>query len=173
MQRRIRFRRSAGTATPIDVLRRLFRPPSKALIAADLAAIDRGEGRSLACLFRGDHGEYPRRFRRKYLDLAPEALVLRHFWSSPSRSTFRIPREDVTSAWVRPRNRGTDVNVPATGVYSPGGIFSYAGFETVTCETAAGEIELAVPRPDVPLMLHYINSRGRAQARPAKDGQLK
>ena len=129
MQRRIRFRRSAGTATPIDVLRRLFRPPSKALIAADLAAIDRGEGRS--------------------------------------------PREDVTSALVRPRNRGTDVNVPATGVYSPGGIFSDAGFETVTCETAAGEIEVAAPRPDVPLMLHYINSRGRAQAGPANDGQLK
>lgn len=163
MQRRVRFRRSAGTATPLDVIRRLFRPPSKALIAADLAAIDRGEGRTLACLFRGDHGGYPRRFRRKFLDLAPDALVLRHFWSSPSRSSFRIPRQEVTSAWVRPRNGGTDLNVPAAGVYSPGGIFSYAGFEVVTCQTAGGEIELAVPRPDVPLMLHYINSRGRAQ----------
>src|SRR5262249_26638775 len=38
-------RRSAGTTTPLDVLRNRFRPPGGAAVAGDLAAIDRGEGR--------------------------------------------------------------------------------------------------------------------------------
>jgi hypothetical protein len=152
MKRRAKFRRSAGNPTLFHVLGRAFRAPSKAALSADMAAIDRGEGRTTVCLFRGHYGNYPRRFRRKVLDLGPEHLVIRHFWSSPSWSRFGIKRDDIISAHARPRELRTDFNVP-------GSPFDYANFDITTCETAEGTFELAVPRPDVPLVLHYINSR--------------
>jgi hypothetical protein len=31
--------------------------------------------------------------------------------------------------------------------------------EVITCRTSGGTVEFAVPRADVPLMLHYINRR--------------
>src|SRR5580698_10065941 len=120
MGRRSRFRRSAGTATPLDVIRRGFRPPSSAALSADISAIDRGEGRTVACLYRGSFGAYPKRFRRKMLDLHPAALIFRPFWSSLSRSGFRIPRGETISAALG----GTD---RATVFYSPGSrFFDYA-----------------------------------------------
>lgn len=159
MQRHSGFRRSAGTATPIDILRRGFRAPSKAALAADIAAVDRGEGRTLACLFRGFYGKYPRRYGRKMLDLAPDALLIRPFWSSPIRSTFRIPREDITSAHPRPSRVAGSGKVMDDGIYPAGAVFSWAAFVVIICETAEGRLELGVPRPDVPLMLHYLDSR--------------
>jgi hypothetical protein len=158
------FRRSAGTATPIDVIRRAFRPPSNAALAADILAIDRGEGRTLACLFRGFYGEYPRRFGRKMLDLAPDALVIRPFWSSPFRSKFRIPREDITSAHLRPPRLGESGKVLDDGIYPAGAVFEWAAFVVVICESAGGRLELGVPRPDVALVLHYLNPHAPAPA---------
>jgi hypothetical protein len=162
MQRRRRLARSAGTATPLDVLRRWFRPPGASAIAADLAAIDRGDGRTLACFYRGTDEGMPRRFRRKTLDLTADGLVFRPFWSSPSRSRFRIDASEVTSAHLRPRRPQTDLHVPATGVYQRGGIADYAGFEVIQCQTTRGQLEVAVPRPDVPLVLHYLHRTGGA-----------
>jgi hypothetical protein len=156
MPRRTRLSRSAGTATPLDILRRGFRPPGQSALSADIEAIDRGDSRTLACLFRGEYGGYPRRFRRKMLDLTPAGAVLRPFWSSPSRTRFRIDVGEIETAHPRPRVNRTDLNVPATGVYRQGGIFNYAGFEVVECKTSSGLLEFAVPRPDVPLMLHYL-----------------
>jgi hypothetical protein len=150
-------RRSAGTTTPLDVLRNRFRVPGGAAIAGDLAAIDRGEGRRVACLFRGDYTGYPRRFHRKMADLLPQALVLRPFWSSPDRRSFQVD-ELVVSAGPRPRDRGKDWNVPGTGMYGPGQALGYAGFEVLQCQTELGRFELAVPRPDVPLVLHYLRT---------------
>ena len=148
-------RRSAGTATPFDVIRRGFRPPSKAAVSGDISAIDRGEPRVLACLYRGTLGGCPKRFRRKMLELHPDALVFRPFWSSPSRTRFRIQRADILSADPARPDR-------ATAIYSPGaGIFDYAAFDVITCHLTDGNLDLAIPRPDVPLVLHYLNpSRG-------------
>jgi hypothetical protein len=159
MKGRSRFRRSAGTATPFDIIRRGFRPPSKSALAADISAIDRGEGRTLACLFRGFYGEYPRRLGRKMLDLAPDALVVRPFWSSPFRSKFRIPREDITSAHLRPPRVTEFGKVLDDGIYPAGAVFEWSAFVVIICESADGKLELGVPRPDVPLVLHYLNSR--------------
>ena len=152
MGRRSRFRRSAGTATPLDVIRRGFRPPSSAALSADISAIDRGEGRTVACLYRGSFGAYPKRFRRKMLDLHPAALIFRPFWSSPSRSGFRIPRGEIISAALGGPDR-------TTVFYSPGSrLFDYAAFDVITCQLAGGKLDLAVPRPDVRLVLHYLSS---------------
>lgn len=167
MRRPRRVRRSAGTTTPLDVLRNRFRAPGDAAIAADLAAIDRGEGRRVACLFRGDYAGYPRRFHRKMADLLPEALVLRPFWSSPDRRSFQVD-ELVVSAGPRPRDRSKDWNVPGSGVHGPGQVFGYTGFEVVVCQTELGRFELAVPRPDIPLVLHYLHT---ARSRPAGLGR--
>lgn len=161
---RRRYRRSAGTASPIDILSRGLRPPGKSLLAADISAIDGGEGRTLACLFRGSGGKYPRRFGRKMLDLAPDALVIRPFWSSPIRSTFRIPRADITSAHLRPPRLEESGKVLDDGIYPVGAIFEWAAFVVVICDLADGRLELGVPRPDVPLVLHYLSSRGPAPA---------
>jgi hypothetical protein len=86
------------------------------------------------------------------------------FWSSPSRSKFRIPREDIIWAHVRLREQGTDPNVPDSGIYPAGAVFEWAAFDVITCESADGKLELGVPRPDVPLVLHYLNSRAAAPA---------
>ena len=152
-----RVKRSAGTMTPLDALRNWFRAPSGAAIAADLAAIDRGVSRRVACLFRGDYAGCPRHFHRKMADLRPQALVLRPFWSSPARRSFEVA-DLVVSASVRSRDRGKDRNVPGTGMYGPGRAFGYAGSEVVACQTELGRFELAVPRPDVPLVLHYLQT---------------
>ena len=85
------------------------------------------------------------------LDLHPDTLKFRPFWSS-SRIGFRIPRGDIISAAPgRPD--------PASALYSPGsGLFDYAAFDFIACEMADGKHELAVPRPDVPPVLRYLNS---------------
>lgn len=160
-------RRSAGTTTPLDVLRNRFRAPGGTAVAGDLAAIDRGEGRRVACLFRGDYAGYPRRFHRKMACLLPQALMLAPFWSSPDRRSFQVD-EPVVSAGPRPREPGRDWNVPGTGVHGPGQVFGHAGFDVVECRTELGRFELAVPRPDVPLVLHYlrtVRSRPRSTER--------
>lgn len=162
MKGRSRFRRSAGTATLVDILRRAFRAPSNAAVSADISAIDHGEGRTVACLFRGLYGPYPRKFRQQMLDLAPDALVIRPIWSSPFRSKFRIPREDITSAHLRPPQLGESGKVLDDGIYPAGAAFEWAAFVVIICESADGQLELGVPRPDVPLVLHYLNSRAPA-----------
>jgi hypothetical protein len=91
------------------------------------------------------------------LDLTADGLIFRPFWSSPSRARFRIEAGEVTSAQLQPSGHRTGLNVPTTGVYQRGGIFDYAGFEVIQCETTRGPLELAVPRPDVPLVLHYLH----------------
>lgn len=155
MSRRRRLPRSAGTATPLDIIWRAFRPPSPAAIASDFAAIDRGEGRTLACMFRASYGIYPRRFRRKMLDLTPEGLTLRPFWSSPSRTRFLI-EEQIVSAHQRVSGIAGDARVLAAS-QPQGGPLDYAGFDIIQCETTRGQLELAVPRPDVPLVLHFLH----------------
>ena len=133
-----------------------MRAPSPAATAADIEAVERGEGRTVACMFRSTYGSYPRRFRQKMLDLTSDALVLRPFWYSLDRRRLTIT-ERVLSAQVRPRNSRTDWNIRATGVYAPGSRLEWAGFEVVSCQTSAGTLEFAVPRPDVPLVLHVLH----------------
>lgn len=96
------------------------------------------------------------------LDLTPEGLLLRPFWSPPSRTRFRIDMSEIMPAHLRPCRDRTDLNVPAAGVYQQGGIFDYAGFDVVQCQTEHGLLELAVPRPNVPLVLHYLNRKRSA-----------
>jgi hypothetical protein len=67
--------------------------------------------------------------------------------------------EDITEAHVRPRDLKTDWNIRATGAYAEGGSLSHIGMEVITCRTELGPIEFAVVRPDVPLMLHYLDLR--------------
>jgi hypothetical protein len=72
--------------------------------------------------------------------------------------------EDIVEAHVRPRIPRTDWNIRATGAYAEGGTLSHVGMEVITCRTGIGSIEFAVVRPDVPLMLHYLNHRKWASA---------
>jgi hypothetical protein len=129
-----------------------------AAVSADIAAIDRGEGRKLACLLRGSYGAYPRRFRQQMLDLEPGGMVVRPFWYGFNRRRYRI-EEQVTAAYVRPRDSRTDWNVRDGGAYAAGGRLEWAGFSVIHCRTPQGFIEFAVPRPDVPLVLHYLRRK--------------
>ena len=124
-RRRVRLPRSAGTANMQDFFRIRKRSRLRAAIPADLEALERGEGRMLVGQFRGSYGSYPRRFRGQMLDLAPDGLVIRPFWSSPFRRRY-VVSEPVTGAYARPRDRRTDWNVPATG------------FSVVRCTTSRG-----------------------------------
>ena len=80
------------------------------------------------------------------LDLAPDALVIRPFWSSPLRAKFPIPREAITSANLRPPRLGEFGKVMDDGIYPAGAIFAWAAFVVIICESADGKFELGVAR---------------------------
>jgi hypothetical protein len=155
VKNRSRTRRSAGTAGPLQVLGRGLRGPSQESAAADIRAVDQGDTVWLSCFFRATYGSYPRKFSQKILDLTSDGMVIRPFWATFRRTAFRI-REDVLDSGIRAYNFRTDYNIKATGVYAEGRRLSYAGFEIIVCRTEDGVIELAVPRPDIPLVLHYL-----------------
>jgi hypothetical protein len=125
------FRRSAGTVRPLDPVPNRMRAPSQAAQAADIQAVDRGEGRTIACLFRGTYGTYPRRFKQKMLDLTSDSLVLRPFWYGLNRKRVTIA-EPVLAAEVRERNFKTDWNVRVGVEYAPGRRLEWAGFVVIS-----------------------------------------
>lgn len=149
-------RQAAGTAGMLRVLGRGLRGPSGDLSDADIKALDQGRVIWMTCFLRATYGDYPRGFRQRKLHLTPDGMVLRPLWFSVPRKTFRI-RENILDGHARPYNLKTDWNLKAKGRYAEGGPYSFAGFVVIACRTESGTIELAVPRPDVPLLMHYIH----------------
>jgi hypothetical protein len=164
VSKRTRLQRSAGTVMPWDLARSRLHGPDEAASAADIAAVDRGDGRRVFCSFRGLYGRYPRNFRGYLLDLTRDGPVLRplvalgFLWKR-----LRIT-DPLISARVRPfESEGEARKLLATGQYAPGGSLEWAGTVVISCETAAGILEFAVKRPDVPLILRYFNKRAQPQ----------
>lgn len=141
-----------------QVLERGLRGPSPEASAADIQALDQGQVVWMSCSFRATYGDYPRRFRARRLYLTPDGMVLRPLWFSVPRTTYRVGEREVLDGRARPYNVRTDWNIKGKGRYGERGQFSYAGFVVIVCRTERGTIELAVPRPDVPLLLHYIHA---------------
>jgi hypothetical protein len=160
MARAPRIKHAAGTRNGWQTLKGGFLPPRAAARRADIAAIDRGEARRVACLFRGLYPPYSARFQIRKMDLTPDAVILRPFWYSPDRHIVRIS-ETVTAAYTRARDPVTDHRIRSFGNYETGRPLGYAGFTVVVCETPRGRLEFAVPNPDLPLVLHYFH-RGTA-----------
>jgi hypothetical protein len=126
---RKRLQRSSGTAITASDLLRTSRPGSReAASAVDIAAIDRGEGRTVFCSYRGLYGGYPRRFAGCMLDLTPDGPVirpmqfLRFLW-------HRVPvSEPVIEAEVRPLASQREARqLAGSGQYAPGGLVEQAG----------------------------------------------
>jgi len=151
-----RIKHAAGTRNGWETLKGGFLPPKAAARRADIAAIDRGEARRVACLFRGLYPPYSARFQVRKMDLTPDAVILRPFWYSPDRLVVRIA-ETVNASYARPRDPATDHRIRNVGNYREGKPLGYAGFTVVVCETPRGRLEFAVPNPDVPLVLHYFH----------------
>lgn len=164
---RKRLQRSSGTPiTAKDVLRENRRGSRKAASAADIAAIDQGEGRTLFCSYRGMYGSYPRRFAGCMLDLTPAGPVIRPLLILKRRQ--RIPiSEQVIGARIRPfDNQREAFKLAGAGQYAPGGLLQQSGSVVICCQTSGGLLEFAVRRPDVDLVLHFFN-RLAEQARRA------
>jgi hypothetical protein len=159
-----RIQRAAGTRNEWDLLKAGFRRPKAAAGRADIAAIDHGEGRQVACFFRGLYPPYSARFRFRKLDLTPDAVILRPLWFTPDRRTTRIT-ETVTATYTRPRDPATDHRIRSYGNYRAGKPLEFAGSTVVVCMTARGRLEFAVPNPDIPLVLHYFNRGTREGVR--------
>jgi hypothetical protein len=162
--RRTRPRRSAATAYGFF---HVFGKLTREAIAADIAAVDEGVALCVFCQFRGSYGRYPRRFSVRMADLFPDVIAVRPFWSSLDRRVFPVT-ERITEAHVRPRNLKTDWNIRATGLYAENGAYAHIGMEVITCRTGLGVLELAVLRPDVPVVLRYLN---RQAAGPGSSGE--
>ncbi len=156
MSRAPRVKHAAGTRNGWETLKGGFLPPKAAAQRADMAAIEGGEARRVACLFRGLYSPYSARFLYRKMDLTPDAVILRPFWFTPDRHILRIA-ETVTAAYSRPRDPDTDRRIRNIGNYREGKPLGYAGFTVVVCETARGRLEFAVPNPDVPLLLDYFH----------------
>ncbi len=155
---RNRVKRSAGTViTAKDVLREYRRGPREAASEADIAAIDRGEGRTLFCYYRGLYGSYPRRFAGCMLDLTPDGPVIRPLLIL--KRWQRIPvSEQVMGARVRPfDNKREAFELRGAGQYAQGGLLRPSGSVVVSCQTSGGLLEFAVMRPDVELVLHFFD----------------
>jgi hypothetical protein len=147
-------RKSAGTARAFRLAGRL----SQEALADDIEAVGANVTLRLVCLIRATYGSYPRRFSQRMIDLSPDGILILPYWYDPRRRMLRVT-EEIIEAHVRPRNPKTDWNIRATGAYAEGGALSHIGMEVITCRTDLGSIEFAIIRPDVPLMLHYINHR--------------
>jgi hypothetical protein len=170
MARPPRVKHAAGTRNGWETIKGGFLPPRKAAIRADIAAIDCGEARRVACLFRGLYPPYSDRFRVRKMDLTPDAVVLRPFWYSRDRRIARIA-DTVTAAYTRSRNPAADHRIRNIGNYRAGKPLGYAGFSVVVCETPRGRLEFAVPNPDVPLVLHYFHRGIGEDVRSRRNGQ--
>ena len=125
--------------------------PPEHLLASDIAAIDRGEGRTIICSSRGGYGRYPRKFHGYLVDLGPEGMVVRasplFFWHHPVPVTERV-----LSARERPfGGRAEAVLHNGAGVYSAGATLEHAGTVVVVCRTSSGLLEFCVRRPDLRL----------------------
>ena len=133
-----------------------------------MAAIDRGETRSVICRYRGLYGNYSRKWLIFFLDLAPAELVLHHYVLF--RGRVRIPiTEALISASLRPPASPQEArHIGASGQYAPGGSMELVGQQIVSCKTTGGIIEFAVRRTDVALLLHYVTKHAtKADASPA------
>jgi hypothetical protein len=147
-------RMSAATARAF----RLFGKLGPEQLAADVEAVDAGVTLRLSCAVRATYGDYPRSFRTQMVELTPEGIVVRPYWFSLNRKTYRM-REEAFEAAVRPRDAKIDWNLRATGAYGEHGYLSHIGRVVVSCRTGLGQIEFAVVRPDAPLVLHYLKRR--------------
>lgn len=156
---RERSRRAAGTRTPWDVFKAAFRSPKESASLADIQAIEHGEGRTVACWFRGLYGQYPRRFVQRKLDLVPGGMLFQPYWFSASHRNLRV-EDAIISAHVRPRDPRTDWNIKSSGQFRRGGLLESSGFSVIVCETLKGPLELAVPNPDLDLVLKYLHRAG-------------
>lgn len=158
MRQTDKFRRSAGTIWPQDLVRNRFRSPAKTAIEADIAAMERGEGRTAFCSFRGLYGEYPRRFRGCWLDMKDDTLVLRPLLIVQRIRGKRIViTEQVLEAHARAFDSAPEaLKMGSTGLFGPGEPLAFAGSVVISCRTARGILEFAVRRPDVELVLHFF-----------------
>lgn len=125
--------------------------------AADIAAIDRGDGRAVFCYYRGLYGSYPRRFAGCWLDLTADGAVIRPMLFLRFLRQ-RIPvSERVIGARVRSfESHGEALRLAGAGQYATGGLLEQSGFVVISCETSGGLLEFAVRRPDIDLVLHFF-----------------
>jgi hypothetical protein len=168
-----RLQRSSGSATTLrDLLRTWRRRPREATSAADIAAIDRGEGRTVFCYYRGLYGSYPRRFAGCMLDLTPDGPVIRPMLFLRFLRQ-RIPvSERVLRAQIRPfENQREAFQLGSTGQFAAGGLLDQSGSVVISCETVGGVLEFAVRRPDVDLVMHFFDREAKQAYRavPAED----
>jgi hypothetical protein len=164
---RNRPQRSSGTAiTPRDLLRTGRRRPRQAASAADIAAIDRGESRTVFCYYRGLYGGYPRRFAGCMLDLTPDGPVIRPMLFLKSlRQRIPIP-ERVIGAQVRPFDDEREaLRLGSTGQFAGGGLLQQSGSVVISCQTSGGLLEFAVRRPDVDLVLRFFDREAKQAQR--------
>jgi hypothetical protein len=142
------MRTSAGTRDIWGVLRAGVRAPSEERIAADQEALRRGEHVIVSCCLRGPAPSYPTRRRQGELELAPEEVRWRSFWSlggAPLLIDAPIRSIDVRAA-------GKDEwNLKKGGKLF--GVFPIPEFKIIQATTDAGVVEFAVTSWDVPLVV--------------------
>lgn len=151
-------RRSTGTTRTFgEVATARRRKSREAGQAADIAAINAGVTVTVISEYRGNYGRYPKRFMGCYLDLAPGGLVIRplllfsYLWK-------QIPvKESVAGARIGEfSSRGEAFRMGGGGQYAAGMPLEQSGMVPIYCETSGGVLEFTVPRPDVKLVLYYL-----------------
>lgn len=152
-------RRSTGTTrTSGEIFTAYRRGAREKRQKGDIEAVDSGVTVTLVGSYKGNYGKYPKRFMMAYIDLNEDGIVIRpmlffgQYWR-------KIPvSERVISARVRPfLNKREAFSVRGGGQYAAGGILEQTGNVAISCTTSGGVLDLAVPRPDVEMVLHYLS----------------
>jgi hypothetical protein len=136
------------------VVRARFRAPSAEAIAADQEALSRGEHLTVTCFLRGPAPSYPTRQRQGELELGPEGIRWRSYWSL-GRAPLVIDAP-IRSIDVRTAERG-EWNVKNGG--KAFGVMPIPKFEVVEATTDAGVVEFAVTSWDVPLVVAALSGK--------------
>ena len=153
---------SVGTYGMIGVLAhpsRLLRQPSPAESQTDIAAMRRGETRRVACFLMGSFAPLPPRLRQGWLYLSSRDAQWKPLWSIRRRA--RQLNGPVESVKARLADEREPLMIQG-GKY--GGIVARPKFGVVTCRTASGWFYLAVPAPDVPLVVDHFSPQSRPAA---------
>ncbi len=92
------------------------------------------------------------------IHLTPDGVLLRPLLLLSFLWRQVLIQDQFIFARVRPfANAGEQRKFLSAGQYAPGGRLEHVGTSIISCQTSQGVLEFAVKRPDVPLMLHFID----------------
>lgn len=122
-------------------------------MADDRAALERGESRSVTCFLRGSSEPFPLTMQQGVLEVAAGKLLWRPYWSI-RRPAIAIPTPVGNVNVRKPSWSHGEANIKrGKKIIGP---LRVPDFQVADASTDKGDISLAIPAVDVPLVLDAL-----------------